>query len=161
MAPGFQVPTHWYIYYKRIWRTVVSFGKKLRLWSGKSISIISFRRLIALLPDWRLYATWYSLSVKEAYPAPNFRTTRCTIGISLPLTLYTTISPTFVSSTQLRFHCSLISIVVADYVMKSWDVPGTTNLHVGKQAPYYQTTQLQLGMASRKPHWDPSTSWTP
>ena len=36
------------------------------------------------------------------YPPPYLRTTRCTIGISLPFTLYTTISPTCVSSP--RFH---------------------------------------------------------
>ena len=30
-------------------------------------------------------------------PPPNLLTTLCTIGISLPLTLYTTTSPTFVS----------------------------------------------------------------
>jgi hypothetical protein len=30
-------------------------------------------------------------------PPPNLLTTLCTMGISLPFTLYTTISPTFVS----------------------------------------------------------------
>jgi hypothetical protein len=38
----------------------------------------------------------------STYPPPYLRTTRCTIGISLPFTLYTTISPTCVSAP--RFH---------------------------------------------------------
>jgi hypothetical protein len=41
---------------------------------------------------------------RSTHPVPNFLTTRCTIGMSLPLTLYTTISPTLVSSNTFRFH---------------------------------------------------------
>jgi hypothetical protein len=44
----------------------------------------------------------WRISLDLTYPPPYLLTTRCTIGISLPLTLYTTISPTCVSLP--RFH---------------------------------------------------------
>lgn len=43
-------------------------------------------------------------SSSRTHPSPNFRTILCTIGISFPLTLYTTISPTLVSWKKFRFH---------------------------------------------------------
>lgn len=41
---------------------------------------------------------------EKTYPVPNFLTTRCTIGMSLSRTLYTTTSPTSVGAIRLRFH---------------------------------------------------------
>lgn len=66
---------------------------------------------------------------KYTYPPPYLRTTRCTIGISLPLTLYTTISPTCVSSP--RFHKNNRSPL---WKAGSMDPESTTTMGEGESA---------------------------
>jgi hypothetical protein len=54
---------------------------------------------IAVKPHMHTLSDHHVRLIRErTYPPPYLRTTRCTIGISFPLTLYTTISPICVSS---------------------------------------------------------------
>src|SRR5580700_4633614 len=67
------------------------------------------RIIIAFCQEFRIETEKNQLSLVYrpryyTHPLPNFCTTLCTIGMSLPRTLYTTTSPTFVGSKKLRFQ---------------------------------------------------------
>lgn len=68
---------------------------------------------------------------RNTYPVPNFLTTRCTIGMSLSLTLYTTTSPTSVSRGHSRFHSSSRS---PRWNAGSMDPESTTTMGEGESA---------------------------
>ena len=70
---------------------VVAFGQELE---GRCFGTVVLRVSISLF---RTLMGMTRLETTYPLPPPNLLTTLCTMGISLPLTLYTTTSPTFVS----------------------------------------------------------------